>query len=171
MGGALQYIFESGDFWAILVKVLITAVLTGLCGLCGTLIGKILSKLKFSKIKKHADIAVAAAEQKFPNEGTKMGPEKMAYVMDYLAITFPKIKSNQYLYNIAEAAVLELNKDKQGEAAKKEFKEKYGDLPESSTNTNTNDDAKAEEIPPEAKINSLSTTTVKKEQKKIMNIF
>jgi hypothetical protein len=62
-----------------------------------------------------------------------MGPQKMAYVMDYLAITFPKIKSNQYLYNIAEAAVFELNKEKEEEAAKKAFEEKYGELPETES--------------------------------------
>lgn len=58
-----------------------------------------------------------------------MGPEKMAYVMDQLAIKFPKIKENTYFYNIAEAAVLELNKDVQREAAIKEFEEKYGEKP------------------------------------------
>ena len=129
----LVYIFESGDIWAILLKVLITALMSGLVGLVCTLIGKIIAKSKTSKLKEHAKIAVEAAEQKFPNEGTKMGPQKMAYVMDYLAITFPKIKSNQYLYNIAEAAVFELNKEKEEEAAKKDFEEKYGELPETTT--------------------------------------
>jgi hypothetical protein len=66
-----------------------------------------------------------------------MGPQKMAYVMDYLAITFPKIKSNQYLYNIAEAAVFELNKEKEEAAAQKEFEEKYGELPKTESSTQT----------------------------------
>jgi hypothetical protein len=131
MDGLVQ-LFESGDFWSILIKVLLTAALSGLVGLFCTLIGKIIAKSKTSKLKEHAKIAVEAAEQKFPNEGTKMGPQKMAYVMDYLAITFPKIKSNQYLYNIAEAAVYELNKEKEEEAAKKEFEEKYNESLESS---------------------------------------
>lgn len=137
---SLIYIFESGDIWAILLKVLITTLISGLVGLVCTLLGKLVAKSKTSKLKYHAKIAVEAAEQKFPNEGTKMGPQKMAYVMDYLAITFPKIKSNQYLYNIAEAAVFELNKEKEEAAAQKEFEEKYGELPkiesiESSTQT------------------------------------
>ena len=129
MGEALELFFQSGEFWPVLIKVLLTASLTGLVGLCTTLIGKIVAKSKDSKIMKQAEIAVKAAEQKFPNEGKKMGPEKMAYVMDYLAIIFPKIKNNQYLYNIAEAAVYELNRQRQEEDDRKAFEEKYGELP------------------------------------------
>lgn len=129
LGEALEIFFQSGEFWPVLVKVLITALLSGLIGLFTTLLGKLIANSKTSKIKKQAKIAVLAAEQKFPNEGTKMGPQKMTYVMDYLSITFPKIKSNQYLYNIAEAAVYELNNSNNKEKNKKEFKEKYGDLP------------------------------------------
>lgn len=129
MGEAIKVFFQSGDFWAILIKALITALLTGLIGLICTAIGKIIAKCKNSNLIRHARIAVRAAEQKFPNDGKKMGPEKMAYVMDYLAITFPKIKSNQYLYNIAEAAVYELNNQDVAEEAEQAFKDKYGELP------------------------------------------
>ena len=38
-------------------------------------------------------------------------------------------KENTYFYNIAEAAVLELNRKKKEEAAIKEFEEKYGEAP------------------------------------------
>ena len=105
MKEAILQIFQNGDIWTIIIKVLITTVLSAVVGLIGTLIGKIISKHKNSKIYKYAKTCVEAAEQKFPNEGKKMGPEKMAYVMDQLAIKFPKIKENSYLYNIAEAAV------------------------------------------------------------------
>lgn len=121
--------FSSGDFWAIVIKVLLTAILTGLLGLVGTAIGKIIAKSKNSRIRKYAETCVKAAEQKFPNEGKKMGPEKMQYVMDQMMIKFPKIRDNQYLYNIAEAAVYELNNQFQKEAAIKEFEEKYGEKP------------------------------------------
>ena len=84
----------STNFWAILLKALITALVTGLVGLVCTSLGKLIVKCKNSKLRHHAKIAVEAAESKFPNEGKKMGPEKMEYVMEYLAITFPKIKSN-----------------------------------------------------------------------------
>ena len=119
----------STDFWSIVLKALITTLLTLAVGAGCTLLGKLIANCKNSKLRRHAKIAVEAAEAKFPNEGRKMGPEKIAYVMDYLSITFPKIKSNQYLYNIAEAAVYELNTGKQKQEAKIKFKEKYGELP------------------------------------------
>ena len=129
MWEAITELFTSGDFWSIVIKVLVTAILTAAVGLLGTLIGKIIAKNKHSKIYKYADTVVKAAEIKFPNEGKKMGPEKMQYVMDQLAIKFPKIKDNRFLYNIAEAAVYQLNEDKRKEAAIEEFKEKYGEDP------------------------------------------
>lgn len=146
MGEALELFFQSGEFWPVLIKVLLTAILTGLIGLCTTLIGKMVAKNKNSKIMKQAEIAVRAAEQKFPNEGKKMGPEKMAYVMDYLAITFPKIKNNQYLYNIAEAAVYELNRQRQEEDDRKAFEEKYGELPSEVNKEKTSSKEEKEEV-------------------------
>ena len=142
----------STDVWGIILKVIITAAATGIAGLICTLFGKLIISCKNSKMRNHAKIAVEAAEQKFPNEGKKMGPEKMAYVMDYLAITYPKIKDNQFLYNVAEAAVYELNNQNKKEAAKDEFKIKYGELPEeivkteTITNTEANDKALADDI-------------------------
>lgn len=107
---AIIEFFANGDFWAVLIKVLLTALLTAGVGVLGTLIGKIIAKSKNSKIYKYAETCVKAAEIKFPNEGKKMGPEKMQYVMDQMMIKFPKIRDNQYLYNVAESAVYELNK-------------------------------------------------------------
>ena len=181
----LTAFFEGGDFWNIVLKALLTTLITCLIGLVCTSIGKIIAKSKNSKIKKHAEIAVKAAEQKFPNEGTKMGPEKMAYVMDYLAITFPKIKNNQYLYNIAEATVYELNRERELELAKQEFKDKYGELPENifdkegnnSTTTPTVNDNNLEgsndnEIIEENQINNIDNDDNDNDNDKpIINIF
>lgn len=143
--------FTSGEFWAVLIKVLMTALLSAGIGLICTLIGKAIVKHKDSKIYKYAKTCVKAAEQKYPNEGKKMGPEKMAYVMDQMAIKFPKIKENTYFYNIAEAAVLELNKEMKEEAAIKEFEEKYGEKPlailEKESHSEMNLESKDESIP------------------------
>ena len=127
----------STDVWGIILKVIITAAATGIAGLICTLFGKLIISCKNSKMRNHAKIAVEAAEQKFPNEGTKMGPEKMQYVMDQLAIAFPKIKDNRFLYNVAEAAVYQLNEEKRQEAAILEFKEKYGEDPLAVSSTKT----------------------------------
>lgn len=118
--------YQSGQLWEILIKVILTAAASGLVALCGTLISNIISKNKESKIYKYASTLVEAAEQKFPNEGTKMGPQKMDYVMSQIVIRFPSVKDNRYLYNIVESAVYKLNEDKQKEKAIKEFEDKYG---------------------------------------------
>ena len=120
---------QNGEFWEVAIKVLTTALLSAGVGLVGTAIGGVISRNKNSKIYRYASICVKAAEKKFPNEGKKMCPEKMVYVMDQLAVKFPKIKSNAYFYNMAEAAVFELNKENEQEEAAREFEEKYGEKP------------------------------------------
>lgn len=137
----IETIFSNNDVWGIILKALLTTLTTALIGLVCTCIGKLLIKIKNSKLRRHAKIAVEAAEMKFPNEGKKMGPEKMSYVMDYLAITFPKIKSNQYLYNIAEAAVFELNNERIKKESEQIFKDKYGELPEDIIINNSDEES------------------------------
>lgn len=127
MTEAIKEIFTSGQIWAIVIKVLLTTAASGLVAICGTALGKMISKNKESKIYKYAETLVEAAEQKFPNEGTKMGPQKMEYVMSQIVIRFPSVRDNQYLYNIAEQAVYKLNEEKQKEKAIKEFEDKYGE--------------------------------------------
>lgn len=141
----LSSFFVREDIWFTIIKVLLTTVFSALLGLIGTLTGKIIANAKESKIRKYAKTCVEAAEQKFPNEGKKMGPEKMQYVMDQLAIKFPKIKENTYLYNIAEAAVFELNKEFKKEAAIKEFEDKYGEKPIAVLEKENNDNVVNEE--------------------------
>ena len=180
MWEVIRNFFTNGDIWGVIIKVLITALLTTGIGLIGTLIGKIIIKNKNSKIYKYAKTCVKAAEQKFPNEGKKMGPEKMAYVMDQLAIKFPKIRENTYLYNIAEAAVYELNKEDQQEEAIKEFEQKYGEKPlmalEKETNLTvseesevvvTNDDEENKEIKSSQEVNSTSKTVKQKKNRMV----
>lgn len=123
----LTEIFTSGEIWSIIIKALLTAAAGGIIALCGTLLGKIISKNKESRIYKYARTLVDAAEQKYPNEGTKMGPQKMSYVMDQIVIRFPGVKDNRYLYNIVEQAVYKLNEEKQRQKAIEEFEKKYGE--------------------------------------------
>ena len=154
-------IFTSGDIWSIIIKVLMTAALSALLGLAGTAIGKMISKNKESRIHKYAKVCVEAAEIKFPNEGKKMGPEKMAYVMDQLAIKFPRIKESAYLYNIAESAVFELNREMQKEQAIKEFEEKYGEKPLAVLEgTSTSEETQVEEPIQEATPTTTTKNTV-----------
>lgn len=156
--------FTSGDFWEILIKVLATTLLSTGIGFIGTLIGRVVSKNKESKIYKYAKTCVAAAEMKFPNEGKKMGPEKMAYVMDQMAIKFPKIKESTYFYNIAEAAVLELNKKMKEEAAIKEFEEKYGEKPLAVPEEEIIEEDELKDIPEEEILDSNPESSNVKEE-------
>ena len=41
---AITEFFANGEFWAVLIKVLLTALLTAGVGVLGTLIGKIIAK-------------------------------------------------------------------------------------------------------------------------------
>lgn len=120
-------IIDSGEIWSILLKILIGLVLSGLTTLFGTVVATIISKNKESKIYKYADTLVDAAEQKYPNEGTKMGPQKLDYVMGQISIRFPKVRDNRYLYNVVEQAVFKLNDKKQQQKLIKEFEEKHGE--------------------------------------------
>ena len=160
MWESITEFFASGDFWAILIKALLSLAITGLCGLMGTLIGKVISNHKTSRIYRYAMTVVEAAEQKFPNEGKKMGPEKMQYVMDQLVIKFPKIADNQYLYNIAEQAVYKLNEEKRREERIAEFKEKYGEDPIAvQSKTTSTEQIKTEEVKPNQVVNTTTTST------------
>lgn len=121
--------FTSVDIWAIIIKVLLTAALGALATWLGTLIANLIAKNKNSKIYKYAETLVDAAEQKFPNEGVKMGPQKLDYVMSQLVIKFPKIKDSQYFYNIVEQAVFKLNEKRNADKAALEFYKKFGEWP------------------------------------------
>lgn len=121
--------FTSGDVWAVIIKVLLTAALGALATWLGTLIANLIAKNKNSKIYKYAETLVDAAEQKFPNEGAKMGPQKLDYVMSQLVIKFPKIKDSQYFYNIVEQAVFKLNEKRNANKAALEFYKKFGEWP------------------------------------------
>ena len=48
----LNEFFTGGDFWSILLKVLVTTLLTAGVGYIGTLIGRIIAKSKNSRLYK-----------------------------------------------------------------------------------------------------------------------
>lgn len=122
-------IFTSGDIWAIILKVTLTALVGAITAWLCTLIAELLVKSKHSRLCKYAAILVDAAEQKYPNEGTQMGPQKLDYVMSQLVIKFPKIKDSQYLYNIVEQAVYKINEKRYAEKAALDFYKKFNEWP------------------------------------------
>ena len=119
--------FNSGEIWSILLKIVIGLILSGITTLIGTITVKVILKFKESMVYKYADTLVAAAEQKYPNEGTKMGPQKLDYVMSQLCIRFPKIRDSRYLYNVVEKSVFQFNEERQQQKLIKEFEHKHGE--------------------------------------------
>lgn len=163
---AFSDIFNSGEIWSILIKVLLGIVLSGAATLLGTLIVKIITKNKDSKIYKYANTLVVAAEQKFPNEGTKMGPQKMDYVMGQLCIKFPKVKDNRYFYNIVEEAVFKFNDERQKEKQIQEFESKYGEgsyiIEQNNKNKNQKDGDISQKVDSSGGTTSVSTSVTNK---------
>ena len=133
----------------ILSKMIIAICSAIITTLLGILLSKIIKKVNNGRIYRYARTLVEAAEQKFPNEGTKMGPQKEEYVMSQLVIKFPRIRDSRYLYNIVLKCVYELNREIQTERLEKEFKEKYGDtdVVNSTESVDNCEEIKQEELP------------------------
>ncbi|WP_300924761.1 phage holin, LLH family [uncultured Clostridium sp.] len=92
-----------------LLKIIGSIGATIITTLAGILFTKLSSKIKDSRISNYVKEVVKAAEQLYPNEGTKMGPEKYAYVVQEVIAKFPKLTNNAYLKSLIEGAVFALN--------------------------------------------------------------
>lgn len=92
---------------------ILNGVLKGLGVALGTLLvtfasilfAKLKSKINEVKLTNFIQQAVQAAEQLYPNLGTKTGPEKYQYVLDQVLAKFPNMTNNQYLKTLIEGAV------------------------------------------------------------------
>lgn len=149
----------------VLNKVAITVSATIITTLAGIVLGKLLSKMNSSRIYKYAKTLVEAAEQKYPNEGIKMGPQKEAYVMSQLSVKFPKIRDNRYLYNIVLQCVYELNQTIHKEA-EQSIQEKANSVEIenndiSNTETNSNTDMNIVDTPTNTVISTTQSVQVK----------
>ena len=162
-----------GVLWSVLLKILILSAVSLLTTLGGVLLSKLIIKHNNSRIYKYAKTLVEAAEQKFPNEGTKMGPQKQDYVMSQLAIKFPSIRDNQYLYNIVLQCVYELNQELQTQKLKVEFENKYGEHPnlEIDLQTTTNEQQISQQLSANQIVNAQITTSTNIGKKKRPSSF
>lgn len=73
------------------------------------LFAKLKTKIGEARLSAFIEKCVEAAEQLYPNVGTKMGPEKYQYVVDRVLERYPKLKNNAYLKALIEAAVYKLS--------------------------------------------------------------
>lgn len=98
--------------WSEILKIVLEAVgsigAAVITGLASWLFTKLASKIKDSRINTFVKEAVKAAEQLYPNLGTKTGAEKLQYVTDLVKNKWPKL-DNDYVNAIIEGAVFTLN--------------------------------------------------------------
>ena len=69
------------------------------------LFAKLKTKISEARLNAFIDKTVKAAEQLFPNLGSKTGKEKYKYVVEQVLAKFPKLENNEYLKNLIEGAV------------------------------------------------------------------
>lgn len=69
------------------------------------LFAKLKAKIGESKLNAFIDKTVKAAEQLFPNNGTKTGKIKFDYVVQQVLAKYPKLENNEHLKNLIEGAV------------------------------------------------------------------
>lgn len=109
--------------WSYILEIILKAVgsvgAAVITGLAGWLFTKLSAKIKDSRIQSFVNQAVKAAEQLYPNLGTKTGPEKLKYVTDLVKQKWPKL-DNAYIDAIIEGAVFTLNNQLEEAKKKKE---------------------------------------------------
>lgn len=72
---------------------------------------KLKNKLQDAQVSAYVSKVVRAAEQLYPNEGTKTGTQKYQYVVDQVLAKFPKMTNNEYLKSLIEGAVYTLSNE------------------------------------------------------------
>lgn len=91
------------------------------------LFAKLKAKIGESKLNAFIDKTVKAAEQLYPNNGTKTGKIKFDYVVQQVLAKYPKLENNDYLKNLIEGAVYAVSQHEKNVAKAKT----------ESTNSNT----------------------------------
>ena len=114
--------------WSNILEIILKAVgsvaAATITGLATWLFTKLSKKIKDSRIQSFIKEAVKAAEQMYPNQGTKRGTEKYAYVVQQVIARFPELTDNDYLKALIEGAVFTLNKQLEEAEEKKKKKAK-----------------------------------------------
>lgn len=105
--------------------------------LAGILFAKLRTKIKESRINSYIKEAVQAAEQLYPNQGTKTGTEKYKYVVTQVLNKFPELTDNEYLKSLIEGAVYTLSEQVK-QIAKEQKKEEVTTAQITTTTNNQN---------------------------------
>ncbi len=101
--------------WSYILDLVFKATGSLVAGLvitfCSVLFADLKKKLTDSKVIQYVKEAVKAAEQLYPNKGTKKGSEKYKYVVERVLAKFPKLKDNDYIKSLIEGAVFTLTEE------------------------------------------------------------
>lgn len=87
------------------LKILGSAAATLVITLGSILFAKLKTKIGESRLNTFIEKAVKAAEQLYPNLGTKTGQEKYEYVLNQVLAKFPSVTNNENLKALIEGAV------------------------------------------------------------------
>lgn len=75
------------------------------------LFAKLRAKIGDVRLKNFIGACARAAEQLFPNTGTKTGPEKFNYVLEQVLKKYPKLANNEYLRAMIESEVFKISEE------------------------------------------------------------
>ena len=103
-----------------LLKGLGSAAATLVITYASILFAKLKNKIGEAKLNAFIDKTVKAAEQLFPNVGTKTGKQKYDYVVQQVLAKYPKLENNEYLKNLIEGAVYAISQQEKNIAKEKE---------------------------------------------------
>lgn len=103
-----------------LLKGLGSAAATLVITYASILFAKLKNKIGEAKLNAFIDKTVKAAEQLFPNVGTKTGKQKYDYVVQQVLAKYPKLENNAYLRNLIEGAVYAISQQEKNIAKEKE---------------------------------------------------
>lgn len=104
------------------VKILGAGVASLFITYSSILFTKLKTKLYEGRVNLFIHNAVKAAEQLFPNLGTKTGKQKYEYVMNEVIKKFPKMDNNDHLKTLIEAAVYNVSEQVKQIAKEKDDK-------------------------------------------------
>lgn len=94
-----------------ILKIAGSAAATLITTFATILFAKLKNKLNDARVSAYVHKVVRAAEQLYPNEGTKTGPQKYQYVVDQVLAKFPKMTDNEYLRSLIEGAVYSISNE------------------------------------------------------------
>ena len=93
------------------LKILGSAAATLIITLGSILFAKLKTKIGEARLNTFIDKTVRAAEQLYPNLGSKTGKEKYEYVLNEVLAKFPNQVNNEHLKTLIEGAVYAVSEE------------------------------------------------------------